>query len=400
MGYSNQFFGTLGVKPGRGGNLAAFSRACDVPVDRLKYYNNNNIVPSGLDLKKIIKVAKVSELALRLKMGRLDRDTISLLQENSDDLLAILNDSKESLGEELKQYDLVYKTRLGKLYQGDCISLMREMKDDSMDLVFADPPFNLDKLYPSKIDDNLKTEKYLYWCEKWLSECIRLLKPGGALFLWNLPKWNSSLTGFLDGHLTFRNWIAVDIKYSLPIQGRLYPSHYSLLYYIKGEKPNSFSPDRLPMQTCPKCYGDLKDYGGYKSKMNPKGVNLTDVWIDIPPVRHAKYKRRNGANELSLKLLDRVIEMASREGDVVFDPFGGSGTTYMAAELKKRKWVGCEIGPVDDIVERFGLVKEERDILQGYRGKVNSLFIPEVKEKRETRGLWTSESVQAKKSSS
>lgn len=90
------------------------------------------------------------------------------------------------------------------------------------------------------------------------------------------------------------------------------------------------------MEICPKCFTDLKDYGGYKDKMNPDGTNLTDVWYDIPPVRHSKYKKREGANELSIKLLDRIVEMASEEGDIVFDPFGGSGTTYAVAEIKKR----------------------------------------------------------------
>ena len=93
------------------------------------------------------------------------------------------------------------------------------------------------------------------------------------------------------------------------------------------------------MQVCSSCFGDLKDYGGYKDKMNPNGINLTDVWYDIPPVRHAKYKKRNGANELSIKLLDRIIEMSTDEGDIVFDPFGGSGTTYVVSEIKKNPLV-------------------------------------------------------------
>ncbi|MDD2599127.1 MAG: DNA methyltransferase [Kiritimatiellae bacterium] len=157
------------------------------------------------------------------------------------------------------------------------------------------------------MNDNLKTQEYISWCEKWTDECVRLLKPGGSLFVWNLPKWNSYMASYLNNRLTFRHWISCDIKFSLPIQGRLYPSHYSLLYYCKGEKPTTFKPDRLQMPICPHCCGDLKDYGGYKHKMNPKGINLTDVWLDIPPVRHAKYKKRVGANELSVKLLDRVI---------------------------------------------------------------------------------------------
>jgi len=285
------------------------------------------------------------------------------------------------------------ETELGRLYQGDCVDLMRGLDSDSVDTIFADPPFNLSKLYPSSINDNLKTERYLEWCEAWLSECIRLLRQGGSLFLWNLPRWNAEIAAFLAGRLTFVHWIAVDIKYSLPIQGRLYPSHYSLLYFVKGPQARVFHPDRLPMQVCPHCAGDLRDYGGYKAKMNPKGVNLSDVWWDIAPVRHAKYKRRNGANELPLKVMDRVIEMSTDEGDLVFDPFGGSGTTYMAAELKGRRWLGVEIGPTDDIVRRFAEKELDRKILSGQRKGLNALFTEPVRRLRERTGWWTCESV-------
>ena len=259
---------------------------------------------------------------------------------------------------------------------------MRSLDSDSVDMIFADPPFNLNKLYPSNINDNLKTERYLEWCETWLSECIRLLKHGGALFLWSLPRWNAEIAAFLCGRLTFVHWIAVDIKYSLPIQRRLYPSHYSLLYFVKGPQARVFHPDRLPMQVCPHCAGDLRDYGGYKAKMNPKGVNLCDVWWDIAPVRHAKYKRRNGANELPLKVLDRVIEMSTDEGDLVFDPFGGAGTTYMAAELKGRRWLGIEIGPTDDIVRRFADIELDRKILSDQRKGLNALFTEPVRRRQ------------------
>lgn len=77
------------------------------------------------------------------------------------------------------------------------------------------------------------------------------------------------MSGYLNGRLTFRHWISVDIKYTLPIKGRLYPSHYSLLYYCKGEKAAKFHPDRLPMNICPHCVGDLKDDGLVKSQKTP-----------------------------------------------------------------------------------------------------------------------------------
>lgn len=395
MGFSDRFFKALGITAGRGGNLPRFSKDSDIPRDRLKYYNDKNVLPSGDDLKKVLDMANISELELMLKMGRLDKNVIDALQEFSPEIAKIIEGHKGIAAPPQESCSLEFQTKLGKLYKGDCVTLLNGFENDYFDLVFADPPFNLNKLYPSNIDDNLKTEKYIHWCQEWLGECIRTLKPGGSLFLWNLPKWNATLTSYLDSRMSFRHSIAVDIKYSLPIQGRLYPSHYSLLYYVNGEKPNIFHPDRLAMQVCPKCCGDLKDYGGYKNKMNPLGVNLSDIWTDIPPVRHAKYKRREGANELSLKLLDRIIEMSTDEGCIVFDPFGGSGTTYMAAELKGRKWVGCEIGPSDVIVERFGRIEEEREILSSYREKINALFPEKTRIKREKLGLWTCESVKS-----
>lgn len=397
MGYSDQFFRSIKLEADDRQAISSFSKEANIPVSRLKFYNENNILPSGKDLKRILDTTGLSEIELMLKMGRLNKEILDAIQQNAEQVFEVIKNSDFNSDDPVPAYSLVFETQLGKLYKGDCLSVAKKIDDDSIDLIFADPPFNLNKLYPSKINDSLKTEKYLHWCQKWLCECIRILKPGGSFFLWNLPRWNSMLSDYLNGKLTFRHWISTDIKYSLPIQSRLYPSHYSLLYYVKGEKPNTFNPDRLPTQTCPKCHADLKDYGGYKDKMNPKGVNLTDIWLDIPPVRHTKYKRRSDANELSIKLLDRIIEMASIEEDIIFDPFGGSGTTYMAAELKNRRWIGCEIGPINDITNRFKHIEDERKILNGYRKFLNALFPEPVRLAREKVGLWTCESVRKAK---
>lgn len=264
------------------------------------------------------------------------------------------------------------KTSLGNLFQGDCLKVMRTIEAESIDLAFADPPFNLGKKYSSNIDDDLAHHEYLSWCQHWLDEMVRTLKPGGALFLWNIPKWNLPLGAYLNDKLTFRHWISVDIKYSLPIQKRLYPSHYALLYFIKGKKPAIFHPDRLPVPCCRHCGGEQRDYGGYKDKMNPKGVSLTDVWTDIPPVRHAKYKKRD-ANALALKLMDRIVTMASDPGSTVLDPFGGSGTTYVAAELTGRRWIGSELD-CSSILERFDALDGDREHLASIQVNKNVLF--------------------------
>lgn len=396
MSFSDQFFLALGIDPEQRRQLAEFAVRSGVPPARLRHYNDGNVLPTGDDLSRVLATAGITELELMLAMGRVSREVLSAIQANAGAVARLLETPRTSRpepGAAASAPRVMLETELGRLYQGDCVELMRGLDGDSVDMIFADPPFNLNKLYPSSINDNLKTERYLDWCEIWLSECIRVLKHGGSLFLWNLPRWNAEIAAFLDGRLTFVHWIAVDIKYCLPIQRRLYPSHYSLLYFVKGPQARVFHPDRLPMQVCPHCAGDLRDYGGYKAKMNPKGVNLSDVWWDIAPVRHAKYKRRNGANELPLKLLDRVIEMSSDEGDLVFDPFGGSGTTYMAAELKRRRWLGVEIGPTDDIVLRFADSEQDRKILSDQRKGLNALFTEPVRRLRERTGWWTCESV-------
>lgn len=264
------------------------------------------------------------------------------------------------------------ETQYGKLYEADCLSVLPRLAPETADLVFADPPFNLGKEYNSKFQDSVPEQDYIQWCERWLNELVRVLKPGGSLFLFNLPKWNLPLGAFLGTKLTFRHWISVDIKYSLPVPKRLYPSHYSLLYFIKGQRPAIFHPDRLPIKTCSHCGKEANDYGGYKDKMNPSGVNLTDVWYDIPPVRHAKYKKRK-ANELSLKLLDRVISMASDPGSLIVDPFGGSGTSFVAAELLRRNWIGIEL-EASAIVERFEKIDDDAHYLMRLTAVKNRLF--------------------------
>lgn len=247
-----------------------------------------------------------------------------------------------------------YATSAGALFAGDCLKLLPKINDAVIDTVFADPPFNLGKQYRQSTNDSLPEDKYLEWSKAWVKECVRVLKPGGSLFVYNLPKWNIPIGAYLSElGMEFRHWIGIEISACLPISGRLHPSHYGLLYYSKG-KPKTFRRIRTPILKCRHCGGEVKDYGGHRGAMNPKGVTLKDVWTDIPPVRHWKFKSRNrGANALSTKILDRVVEMSTVPGDVVLDPFGGSGTTFVVCEARDRHWIGIEIDYADDIIERL-----------------------------------------------
>lgn len=245
-----------------------------------------------------------------------------------------------------------FRTNKGILYQGDCLDLLKTIHSEVVDCVFADPPFNIGKDYRTGYDDNRNFFEYYEWCAEWIAECSRVLKPGGSFFLYALPELNIRFANILNNHLDFRHWIALSMKGTFRRGKRLYPAHYSLLYYTKGE-PNVFNYLRTPIPTCRHCGKEIPDYGGHREKMNSNGVNLSDFWADTSPNRHKKFKVRSGVNELKLIIPERAILMSTNQNDVVLDPFGGGGTTYHAAQLHNRRWIGIELYDYEYIRERM-----------------------------------------------
>ncbi len=243
-------------------------------------------------------------------------------------------------------------TRKGVLFAEDCMSLLTDMRSASVDCVFADPPFNLGKDYKNGYHDKMSHFEYLRWCEKWITECCRILKPGGAIFIYATPELAVRFGNILNNLATFRHWIALSMKGTYSRGKKLYPAHYALLYYTRGQ-PKTFNRLRVPIPTCRHCGREIKDYGGHRDKLNPLGLNLTDFWEDTSPNRHRKFKVRPGVNELKLVIPERAILMATVEDDIVFDPFGGGGSTYQAAELNNRFWIGTELHDSQHILERL-----------------------------------------------
>ena len=331
----------------------------------------------------------MSELEISLSLGHIPPEYRKSFFENIHGIAELLSEENRATTLPVMPF---FENEQGKLFNEDCLKVLRSLPKNSVDLVFADPPFNLGKSYDPGISDNLSISAYLNWTYEWLDECIRILKPGGRIFVYNLPKWCVYIAAHLNEHLTFWDWIAVDMKFSLPIQNRLYPAHYALVSYVKGERASTFNNQRIPMQICRHCGGEIKDYGGYKSKMNPIGINVSDVWSDIYPVRHKNCKTRK-YNELSVKLLDRVISMSTNEGDVVFDPFGGSGTTFAVAQLLKRRWIGCELGDCEIIKQRILNPEQDQAQLNKIYQEKNHLFTEESKKIRLENGFWLLEEI-------
>ena len=239
----------------------------------------------------------------------------------------------------LGDLETFYRTANGALYNGDSLQIMRSMKSNSIDCIFADPPFNLGKDYGTEFID--KNERYVDWCSEWITEGTRILAAGGAFFIYCMPSIAVRIVGRLNALLTFRHWIALTMKGSYPRGNKLYPAHYALLYYTKG-KPRVFNSIRTPIRTCRHCGGEVKDYGGHRKALNPLGLNLTDFWDDTSPNRHTKYKVRPGVNELKITIPERAVLLSTNPGDTVLDPFGGGGSTYQVCEQYDRKWIGIE----------------------------------------------------------
>ena len=232
-------------------------------------------------------------------------------------------------------------TTHGALFSADCLQVLRELKSGSVDTVFADPPFNIGKDYKNGYNDRVSHSEYMKWCREWILECCRVVKPGGAFFLYATPELAVQFAPIMGECLDFRNWIALTMKGTYPRGNRLYPAHYALLYYSRGT-PKAFNKLRLPIETCRHCGREIRDYGGHRNKMNPDGVNLSDFWTDTSPNRHRKFKVRPGVNELKLTIPERAVLISTNPGDLVLDPFGGGGSTYQAAERNERNWIGIE----------------------------------------------------------
>jgi len=229
---------------------------------------------------------------------------------------------------------------LNNIHPGDCLELLKQIPDDSVDMTFADPPFNLKKGYKS-YKDGLAIQEYIDWCEKWIAEMVRITKPSGTIYLHNIPKWLTYYASFLNKVADFKHWISWDAP-TMPMGKTLQPAHYGILCYAKDAKKLKFYEIRAPHKRDRKSKYLSKDYGGKKAGLHPFGSLLSDVWTDIHRVKHNKYSDDHPC-QLPIHLLERVILMSTDENDIVLDPFNGTGTTAIAAKRLGRQYIGFEL---------------------------------------------------------
>jgi len=223
------------------------------------------------------------------------------------------------------------------VHHGDALELLKRYPDNSVDLVFADPPYNLDKPYSTYNDER---DDYVSWCNAWLEEYVRILKPTGSLYVLNLPRWTMYHASFLNRHLYFQNWIVWDAL-SEP-RGKLMPAHYGLLFYTKHPTDFTFNYDDVAEL-------DARYYCLRAScirKRKAMGVDdkepLTDFWWNIHRIKHRRDRDYHPC-QLPEALMERIIRLSTNPGDVVLDAFSGTGTTAVTALKLGRRYVAIDL---------------------------------------------------------
>lgn len=220
-----------------------------------------------------------------------------------------------------------------RLICGDVIEEMSRLRDNSVDLIVADPPYNLGKDYGNN-QDTRAWHEYETFTRNWLKQTDRILKKTGTLYIFMGVRFISRLFLILEEELNFQfnSWITWHYTQGMGRKTGFSPRHEDILYFTKSQ---NFTLN-LDSVRVPQKY--------YRSVNNMTGANPGDVW-QFSHVHYCSDEREQHPTQKPEALLERIILASSHPGDVVLDPFVGSGTTCKVADVLDRKWIGIDINP-------------------------------------------------------
>ena len=231
-----------------------------------------------------------------------------------------------------------------KIIKGDALKALREVvKDESIDLIFVDPPYNIGKDFNGYKDKWDKDEDYLEWCYEWLDLCIKKLKPNGSLYVMTATQFIPFFDIFLRDKISILSRI-VWFYDSSGVQAKKYfgSMYEPILYCVKDKNNYTFNSNEILIEARTGSERKLIDYRKnppqvYNSKKVPG-----NVW-KYPRVRYRMDEYENHPTQKPIALLERIIKASSNEGDIVLDPFSGSFTTAFVAKSLKRNSVSIEL---------------------------------------------------------
>ncbi|ELR70153.1 Putative methyltransferase [Fulvivirga imtechensis AK7] len=244
-----------------------------------------------------------------------------------------------------------FETVHGKLYQADALKFLQSLENNSIDLIFADPPYNIKK---AQWDTFSSQKEYVDWSMEWIKEAQRVLTKRGSLYICGFSeiladiKW--SATSLFKGC----KWLIWFYRNKGNLGNDWGRSHESILHFRKS-RDYIFNIDevRIPYNEHTLKYPKRKQAESsqfsngnrkkdYEWEPNPLGAKPKDVF-EIPTISNGSWERYDHATQKPVELLRRVILSSSNHDSIILDPFGGSGTTYAVAEAYSRKWLGTEL---------------------------------------------------------
>ena len=240
-----------------------------------------------------------------------------------------------------------------KIYQGDAVKVLQtKIEDNSIDLIFVDPPYNIGKDFNGRKDKWTNDEDYLNWCYQWIELLLKKLKNSGSLYIMT----STQFIPYFDIYLRDKIEILSRIVWSYDSSGvqakNYYGSMYEpILFCVKDKKKYTFNSDEILVEAKTGSKRKLIDY----RKNPPQPYNTKkvpgNVW-DFPRVRYRMSEYENHPTQKPIALLERIIKASTNEGDIVLDPFSGTFTTSYVAKKLNRKSIGIEI---DEDYSKIGI---------------------------------------------
>ena len=259
----------------------------------------------------------------------------------------------------------VFEKEGHKIYWGNALQILAdEIPDTSIDLFFADPPYNIGKDFNGRKDRWGSDGEYREWCYCWLDLCVRKLKPTGSLYLMAATQNMPHLDIYLSKTLHILSRIVWFYDSSGVQAKRYFGSLYEpVLFCVKDKKQYTFNADDILVEAKTGAERKLIDYRKpIPSVYNTKKVP-GNVW-EIPRVRYRMDEYENHPTQKPVALLERIILASSNPGDLVLDPFSGTFTTSFVAQKWGRQSIGIEI---DEEYVKIGLRRLE--MLTRYKGE-------------------------------
>jgi site-specific DNA-methyltransferase (adenine-specific) len=283
----------------------------------------------------------------------------------------LLADFSQKQNEEL---NLVYQHPHGQLWQGNSIEWLKTLQTESVDLIFADPPYNIKK---ADWDTFESQEEYIKFSMQWIEQAARVLKPTGTLFICGFSEILADLKHPASKLFKSCRWIIWNYKNKANLGSDWGRSHESILHFRKT-KNFTFNIDevRIPYSEHTLKYpshpqAETSQYNNGKNgnhiwEPNPLGAKPKDVLeipqdiIEVPTTCNGMHEKTPHPTQKPEELLRKIILASSNIGDTVLDPFCGSGTTPVCAEQLQRKWLSCDLSPeyLDWATNRIELVED------------------------------------------